>query len=66
MHPLKPDVQRQLNTDHSNISHIITKIWWEGNKLKAIVEAAATARGADFDGLIRQGSKVGFSLRAVG
>jgi hypothetical protein len=65
-HPLKPDIQRQLYLDQSNISHVITKLWWEGNILKGFVEAANTARGADFDGLVRQGSKVGFSLRAVG
>ena len=65
-HPLKPDIQRQLYMDQSNISHIVTSVWWEGNILKGYVEAANTARGADFDGLVRQGSKVGFSLRAVG
>lgn len=65
-HPCKPDVQRQLYIDQSNISHIITKIWWEGNKLKAEIEAANTARGKDFQGLIEQGSIVGFSLRAMG
>ena len=65
-HPLKPDIQRQLYMDQSNISHIVTSVWWEGNVLKGYVEAANTARGADFDGLVRQGSKVGFSLRAVG
>jgi hypothetical protein len=65
-HPLKPDIQRQLYMDQSNISHVINSFWWEGNVLKGYVEAANTARGGDFDGLIRQGSKVGFSLRAVG
>lgn len=65
-HPLKPDLQRQLYTDQGNISHIITSMWWEGNKLKGIVESANTARGRDFAGLIRQGSKVAFSLRAIG
>jgi hypothetical protein len=65
-HPLKPDLQRQLYIDQSNISHIVTKVWWEGNVLKGHVESANTARGNDFKGLIEQGSKVGFSLRAVG
>ena len=65
-HPLKPDIQRQLYMDQSNISHRVNEYWWEGNVLKAYVEAANTARGADFDGLVRQGCKVGFSLRAVG
>ena len=65
-HPLKPDLQRQLYTDHSNISHIITSFWWEKNLLKGFVESANTARGKDFAGLIKQKCKVGFSLRAVG
>jgi hypothetical protein len=52
--------------DQSNISHIVTRYYWENNYLKGYVEAANTARGKDFDGLIRQGCKVGFSLRAVG
>lgn len=65
-HPLKPDIQRQLYMDQSNISHIVTSFWWENNILKGHVEAANTARGNDFDGLVRQGCKVGFSLRAVG
>lgn len=65
-HPLDPDVKRQLYIDQGNISHIINKVWWEGNLLKGEVSAANTARGADFDGLIRQGSEVAFSLRAVG
>jgi len=66
MHPLKPDLQRQLYMDQSNMSHRVNEIWWEGNKLKGYVEAAATERGKDFDGIIRSGSKVAFSLRAVG
>lgn len=65
-HPLKPDLQRQVYLDQTNISHIVTEVWWEGNILKGIVEAANTARGKDFDGLVRQGSKVAFSLRAIG
>jgi len=65
-HPLKPDLQRQLYLDQSNMSHRINDIWWEGNLLKGHVEAAATLRGNDFDGIVRSGSKVAFSLRAVG
>lgn len=66
MHPFNPDIKRQLYTDQSNISHIINKVWWEGNLLKGEVTAANTHQGKDFDGLIRQGSEVAFSLRAVG
>ena len=65
-HPMTPTIQRQLYMDQSNISHIVTEVWWEGDKLMGIVEAADTQRGRDFAGLIKQGCKVGFSLRAVG
>lgn len=66
LHPLKPDMQRQMYYDQSNISHIVTKVHWEGLKLKGEVETANTQRGKDFKGLIDQGSLVAFSLRAVG
>lgn len=65
-HPLKPDVQRQLYLDQGNISHIVVSYNWEGNLLKGIVESADTTRGLEFRNLIKQGSDVAFSLRAVG
>jgi hypothetical protein len=65
-HPLKPDIQRQLYMDQGNISHRINEFWWDGNLLRGYVEATNTSRGADFAGLILQGSQVAFSLRAVG
>lgn len=65
-HPMKPDVQRQLHIDQRNISHIIHSIWWEGNVLWGYVDSAPTACGDDFKRLILAGSKVAFSLRAVG
>lgn len=39
---------------------------WEGNLLKGIVETAQTACGYDMRGLLRQGSKISFSMRALG
>jgi len=65
-HPLNPDVQRQLYIDQTRISHIITKAWFEGNLIKAIVECAPTAVGRDMQGLIRCGSQVAFSMRGLG
>lgn len=65
-HPLSEDIKRQSYIDQSNISHIITSLKWDGNLLKGIVETAQTSTGKDFAGLIRQGSKVSFSLRALG
>jgi len=65
-HPLSEDIKRQAYIDQSRISHIVTSVKWEGNLLKGIVETAQTATGYDMRGLIRQGSKVSFSMRALG
>lgn len=64
-HPLSDDPRRQIYIDQTNISHIITDIWWEGNKLMAKIETANTRVGRDMQGLIRQGSKVAFSMRGM-
>lgn len=65
-HPLSEDIKRQAYVDQSRISHIVDSLKWDGNLLKGIVETAQTAAGYDMRGLIRQGSKVSFSLRALG
>jgi hypothetical protein len=65
-HPLSTDIHRQSYIDQTNISHIVTSLSWEGNLLKGIVETAQTATGYDMRGLIRQGSRVSFSMRALG
>jgi len=64
-HPLSDDVKRQMYIDQRNISHIITGYRWEGNKLIGVVETALTSAGKDMSGLIRQGSKVAFSMRGL-
>jgi len=65
-HPTQADVQRQLSIDHERISHIITEMKWEGNLLKGVIESALTPVGKAFGGLIKQGSKVAFSMRGTG
>lgn len=65
-HPLDPDPRRQMYIDQTRISHIIKEMWWEGNLLKARIETANTGVGRDLKGLIEQGSKPAFSLRAQG
>lgn len=65
-HPADNSVQRQMTIDQRNIACIIEEIWWEGDLLKAKCETANTAVGRDMMGLIEQGSKVAFSLRAQG
>jgi len=65
-HPSDTSVQRQMTIDQRNIACIIKEFWWEGNLLKAKIETANTAIGRDMMGLIEQGSRVAFSLRAQG
>lgn len=65
-HPEDSSVQRQMTVDLKNIAFIIKEFWWEGNLLKARCETANTAVGRDMMGLIEQGVKVAFSLRAQG
>lgn len=65
-HPMKPDVQRQMSYDPDRISHIIERVWWEGNALKGIVHSAFTRCGDDWSGLVEQGCQVAFSMRGIG
>jgi|GEM_PF-2538964 len=70
-HPLASDdhdadLRRQTYIDQTRISHIITDLKFEGNLVKGMVESANTACGKDFQGLIRQGSEVSFSMRGIG
>jgi len=65
-HPADGSVQRQMTIDQRNIAFIIEEFWWEGDLLKAKVETADTVAGRDMKGLIEQGSRVAFSLRAQG
>jgi hypothetical protein len=65
-HPTDTSVQRQMTIDQRNIAAIVKEFWWEGNLLKARVETANTSVGRDMKGLIEQGSRVAFSLRAQG
>jgi hypothetical protein len=65
-HPTDTSVQRQMTIDQRNIAAIVNEFFWEGNLLKARLETANTAVGRDMKGLIEQGSRVAFSLRAQG
>lgn len=65
-HPMDDSVKRQTYIDQTRISHIITSFDRRGNHIMGIVESANTSCGADFKGLIRQGSEVAFSMRGLG
>lgn len=64
-HPQGTERSRQLYIDQTNISHIVLRHWWDGNKLMGEVETAATRAGRDMMGLIKQGSEVAFSMRGL-
>lgn len=65
-HPLSDDVRRQVTIDNKYISHEIMKTHLDGNILKGVVSSIPTRYGIEFRDLIRRGTKVAFSLRALG
>jgi hypothetical protein len=50
----------------ANASHVITKIWWEGNMLMGEGEILNTPHGKVLKALINDGVKIGMSSRGVG
>lgn len=65
-HPMSKDIGRQQTIDPTNISHKFTKIWTEGNDIKAHIRGSANRLGEDFNAHILDDTKVSFSLRAMG
>jgi len=49
-----------------NVSHNITKVWWDGNKIMGILEILPTPSGNIVKSLIESGIKVGVSSRGMG
>ena len=62
--PADASIARQTSINPKNIAAIVKELWWEGNLLKGRIQTADTAIGRDMKGLIEQGSRVAFSLRA--
>lgn len=50
----------------ANASHVITKLWWEGNTLMGEGEILNTPHGKVLKALINDGVKIGMSSRGVG
>jgi hypothetical protein len=50
----------------ANASHLITKLWWEGNELHGQSEVLNTPAGKVLKSLIESGVRVGISSRGVG
>ena len=64
-HPLTTDVDRQTYVEFTNVSHIITKINFNGNIIEGEVETYNGFKGPSMMGAVRQGVGIGFSLRAL-
>lgn len=68
--PAGSNLQRQMNVDMRNVSHVIKKYWWDSKNpklLMGLIETASTAVGKDFAGLIRDNGMVcSFSMRGGG
>ena len=50
---------------YRDASHAITNMWYENNLIMGTVETLSTPNGRTLAGLINDGVKVGFSLRAI-
>lgn len=50
----------------SNVSHLVTEMYWEGSTLFGNIEVADTPSGNILKGLLKSGFKLGISSRGVG
>lgn len=62
----KSQITRQLTVRYGEVSHKFLKIWMEGNNVFSRIRTTRTAKGNDLAGLVLDGVRVGFSLRAWG
>ena len=65
-HPLSDDLVRQQTIDPKLTCVQYTKIWVDGNKVKAQFKGTNNAYGDEFDLDLREGCQPAFSLRALG
>lgn len=65
-HPISDQSTRQTTVEYKNASHLVREWWWEGNRIKGVVETLPyTPSGKIMSGLISDGIPVGFSLRGL-
>lgn len=50
----------------TNVSHLITKVWWSGNEVYGQIELLNTPKGKIAQELIKSDVKIGISSRSVG
>jgi hypothetical protein len=59
-HPDSPIVQLE------NVSHLLTKSWWDGDALMGEIEVLDTPKGKILEALIKRKVKLGISSRGLG
>ena len=65
-HPLSDDLVRQQTIDPKLTCVNFSRVWVEGNLVKAQFRGTNNDYGANFDADLREGGKPAFSLRALG
>lgn len=65
-HPITTNLTRQNSIDLTKVSHIITDIWMDGTTVRGKIIGAKNDLGKFFSKSILDGTKVAFSLRALG
>lgn len=65
-HPISDNQIRQTTVEYKNASHIVREWWWEGNRIKGVIESLPYSdSGKILSGLIADHIPVGFSLRGL-
>jgi len=49
-----------------NASHMVNRLWWDGNNVMGTIKCLKTPAGQILEGLYKSGVKFGFSSRALG
>jgi hypothetical protein len=50
----------------TNVSHIVTEMWWDGDVVHGKIQIVDTPAGDTVKGLLKSGVKLGISSRGVG
>jgi hypothetical protein len=65
-HPIDSNPARQVTVAYKEVSHMITEVGWDGNKLIGVLETLRTPNGIILKNLAEDGIPVGFSYRGMG
>ncbi len=65
-HPMSKDIMRQQTIDPANVCVQYTKLWIDGDDIRAQFKGTNNRLGEDFDADLKDNCKPAFSLRALG